>query len=220
MTLNNRKSVWDFVQPGRARNSVRPVVDADTETLTGEWSDINTPLATDEQRAADELLLGMFDAAHQTDGGNNSTEVLRPLFSMHAAQPAAITPAKAGTMRGTGSPTPDAGGSPAVVDAAPLAAPASTRRCKPEAQASGYTAGIAGRMAGAPLSPPESVPLDTDASGVVAGVAAEPVTSAAADMGPVAGVTPDNEHQRKVAKKVKSSPAVYRRGVKAPATQD
>ena len=86
MTLNNRKSVWDFVQPGCVKRSAQQAVAADTAILAGEWSGINTPLTADELRAADELVLGVFDAAHQLDDGRNSTEALRPLFSMHAAQ--------------------------------------------------------------------------------------------------------------------------------------
>ena len=85
--LNNRKSVWDFAQPGRARKSARQAVAADTAILAGEWSGINTPSTVDELRAADELVLGVFDAAHQLDDGRTNTEVLRPLFSMHAGQP-------------------------------------------------------------------------------------------------------------------------------------
>lgn len=88
MTLNNRKSVWDFVQPERARKSARRAVDADTEILTEEWSGINTSLTADELRASDELVLGVFDAPHRLYDERNSTEVLRPLFSMHAAQSA------------------------------------------------------------------------------------------------------------------------------------
>ena len=215
MTGSRRKSAWDFVQPGQVRPEAQHEADAkDTTVLADGWTTGSTPMAAGEQQAADDFLLEVLEASRRlgqgAEYGQGETEVLRPLFALNAAQPASKADKAAppsATIKGTGGPTPDAGGSPAVVDAAPPAAPASTRRRKPEAQPSDDTAGIAGRMAGAPLSPPEPASLDTDASGVVAGIAAEPVTPAAGPVPAAAGVALDNERPRKAAKKAKNKPA-------------
>ena len=129
MTFNNRKSVWDFVQPGCVKRSAQQAVAADTAILAGEWSGINTPLTADELRAADELVLGVFDAAHQRDDGRNSTEALRPLFSMHAAQPidgiAAVPPS---TLPGAVTPPVDQPVDLLAPDTAAADEPAQTKR--------------------------------------------------------------------------------------------
>ena len=162
MAKQGIKSVWDFVQPRHARNSALQVVDADTELLVEEWAGINTPRTGDALREAEELLLDVLGEASQLDSG--TTEVLRPLFSIHAAQPARA-PASAGMIKGTGGDTPDAGGSPAVAGATTPAASASTGPAV---------------AAGAPLSTPEAPSISRELS---TGVPADGVISA--------GATPD-----------------------------
>ena len=144
---NKNKTVWEFVQPrtdGGIRREKTNV--ADTETLAHEWRLAHAALDAASAQAAEALLLDIFAKAAEVEGGD--TEVLRQTFALHAEQPARpARPVHSGTIKGTGGDKPDAGRSPAVVDAVIPAAPASTKRTV---------------AAGAALSEPEAEPSPTE----------------------------------------------------------